>query len=65
MNTAVNELLTPTQAAEILAVSVKTLNNWRCRNDPSIEYVKVGRCVRYRKSALDAYITNNITGGVR
>jgi len=63
MNKAADELLTPIEAAEFLSISANTLNNWRCRNYPSIEFVKIGRCVRYRRSALDAFIINNIAGG--
>ncbi len=48
-------LLTPTQAAEQLGVKPETLEVWRSTRRYPLEYVKVGRLVRYRQSALDAF----------
>jgi uncharacterized membrane protein len=60
-----NDLLTAVAAAQKLNVSVRTLANWRTRGWPKIEYVKIGRCVRYRRSALETYIIDNIANGAR
>lgn len=49
-------LLTQEQAAEILGVTPGTLSVWRCTKRYNIPYIKVGRLVRYRKSALDAFL---------
>ena len=49
-------LLTQEQAAEILRVTPGTLSVWRCTKRYNIPYIKVGRLVRYRKSALDAFL---------
>lgn len=54
-----NDLLNAEQAAKYLSVSVKTLANWRCRNFPQIAYLKVGRCVRYRRSSLDQFLDDS------
>ncbi len=43
--------LTETQAAELLAVSVRTLQAWRTRGGGP-PYVKIGRAVRYQRRAL-------------
>lgn len=43
-----NELLTQTQAAELLQVTKTTLIRWQKMGD--IAVVRVGRAVRYRKS---------------
>ena len=54
-------LFTPTAAGDYLGgVAPKTLANWRNSPAPgrSIPFVKVGGQVRYRKSALDAYLAN-------
>lgn len=47
-----------TQAAEYLGVTPRTLEVWRCTKRYSIPYVKVGRLVRYRQSALDAFLAS-------
>ncbi|PTQ76741.1 excisionase family DNA binding protein [Nitrosomonas oligotropha] len=49
-------LLTQEQAAEILGITPGTLSVWRCTKRYTIPYIKVGRLVRYRKSALDAFL---------
>ena len=51
------ELLTPSQVAEFLKVSVGKLANWRTectRNAPP--FIKIGGVVRYEKSALEQWI---------
>ena len=48
-------LITETQAAEIVALSVKTLQAWRVRGiGPA--YVKAGKAVRYSRADLLAWI---------
>lgn len=51
-----DRLLTTAQAAERLGLAEQTLANWRvARKGPA--YVRIGgRTIRYRASALDAYI---------
>lgn len=44
------------QAAEYLDLTTRTLANWRCRGYPYLPYIKLGRCIKYRQSDLDAYI---------
>jgi len=51
-----NELFNSEQAADYLSISKRTLANWRSRGFPQIDYVKVGRCVRYRRSSLDYFL---------
>lgn len=51
------------EAAEYLGLSVATLRTWRCRGKgPS--YVKLGRSVVYRIVDLEAYLEDNLIGGV-
>jgi len=57
--TTKQSLITPEQAADHLSVSVRTLAKWRSVGFPNIPYVKVSRCVRYRISDLDVYITKH------
>ena len=49
-------LLTPPEAAAYLGVTENTLSVWRCVGRYDIQFVKVGRLVKYRKSALDAFL---------
>ena len=58
MNTKQN-LVPPEQAADYLSVTTRTLANWRSRKTPNLPYSKIGRCVRYRLSDLDAFIDRN------
>jgi excisionase family DNA binding protein len=52
-------LVPPEQAANYLSVTTRTLANWRSRGTPNVPFSKIGRCVRYRLSDLDAYIAEN------
>lgn len=47
-------LMTTKQAAEMLGLSPRTLENWRVRGDGP-GFVKVGRAVRYSMSDLVLY----------
>ena len=45
-------------AADYIGVKPATLDVWRCTKRVIIPYIKVGSKVKYRKSALDAYLTS-------
>ena len=49
-------LLNEQQTADMLGVKPTTLQVWRCNQRYPLPYVKVGRNVRYRASALQAFI---------
>lgn len=51
-----DDLLTPREAAKILGVSAQTLAVWRCERRYNLHYVKIGACVRYRRSELTRFI---------
>jgi len=55
MNTNQRELLTETQAAKRLGLSVKTLQSWRYRR-LGPPYIRLGGAVRYVPADLDAWI---------
>lgn len=46
------------QAAEYIGVAPQTLDVWRSTKRYLIAYVKVGTKVKYRKSALDAFLAS-------
>lgn len=50
------DLLDTEQAAGYLGVTIKTLEVWRSTKRYPIPFIKVGRLVKYRKSALDAFL---------
>ncbi|MDR4517184.1 MAG: helix-turn-helix domain-containing protein [Nitrosomonas sp.] len=56
-------LLTPSEAAAYIGVTENTLSVWRCVGRYNIQFVKVGRLVKYRKSALDAFLDRRTIGG--
>lgn len=49
-------MLNEQQAAEVLGVKPATLQVWRSAKRYPLAYVKVGRSVRYRLSALQAFL---------
>ena len=60
MSTAipVSDLLTRSQAAAYLNIKPQTLSVWLCTKRYPLPYVKVGRCVRYQRADLDAFIAS-------
>ncbi len=62
-NQSTDPLLTPGEAAAYIGVTENTLSVWRCVGRYNIQFVKVGRLVKYRKSALDAFLDRRTVGG--
>ncbi len=56
---ALERLLLPTEAADLLRVQVETLVAWRCRGQGP-PYVKFGRDVRYRASDLLVFVEERV-----
>ena len=52
-------LLTEVEVAERLKSKVGTLQVWRSTKRVALPYVKIGRLVRYRASAVEAFIAAN------
>lgn len=59
MNNELTQLLTPVEAAQILAIDPETLNVWRCTQRYDLPYIKVGRLVRYKKTDIEKFIEAN------
>ncbi len=57
-----DQLVTTAQAAEVLGIAEGTLTIWRCTRRAELPYFKVGRCVRYRRSDLDAWLSSQRQG---
>ena len=60
--TPLSALLTSSQAAELLGVTVATLATWRCTGRYPLPWVRVGRCIRYRPEDLVAFIESRLEG---
>ena len=60
---ALTRLLNKQEAAIILGVSEKTLDNWASSKTVDLGYVKVGRLRKYRESDLQEFIDGNLHGG--
>ena len=56
------ELLTREEAAAYLDVKPQTLAVWASAKRYGLRFVKVGRCVRYRKSDLDTWLSQRTVG---
>ena len=56
LTAALLELMTTTQAAELLQVKPQTLEQWRWRGCGP-RFVKVGRSCRYRRGDLENYLS--------
>jgi len=61
-NPDLSDLFNTQYAAEYLGVTVSTLEVWRSTKRYKIPYIKVGRLVKYRKSALDAFLESRTVG---
>lgn len=61
-NHSTDPLFNPPEAAAYIGVSVDTLAVWRCVGRYNISFIKVGRLVKYRKSALDAFLDRRTHG---
>lgn len=55
-------LLREQEAADLLCLSIRTLQSWRIRA-AGPPFVQVGRAVRYRRRDLIAWIDANTCGG--
>ncbi len=49
-------------AAAYIGVTPRTLEVWRCTKKIQIEYIKVGRLVKYRPRALDEFLAARTVG---
>ncbi|NBQ70268.1 MAG: DNA-binding protein [Nitrosomonadaceae bacterium] len=56
-------LFTPHEAAAYIGVTVNTLSVWRSNGRYGIPFIKIGRLVKYRRSALDSFIERRTRGG--
>jgi excisionase family DNA binding protein len=61
-NQSTDPLFTPTETAVYIGVTEKTLAVWRCVGRYNIPFIKVGRLVKYRKSALDTFLERRTHG---
>ena len=59
------QLLIPAEVAEMLGIKEQTLTAWRCRGSQELEYIKIGRNVRYRPEALEDYLRRQTVGAVQ
>jgi excisionase family DNA binding protein len=59
-----DEIYDTSQAAAYLGVTPRTLEVWRCTKRHKIPYIKVGRLVKYRKSALDAFLAKQTVDAI-
>ena len=59
------QLLTPAEVAAMLGIKEQTLTAWRCRGSQELEYIRVGRCIRYRPEAVEAYLQKQTVGAIQ
>ena len=53
-STEPDEIFTPQETCRYLKITMGSLYQRRCRKE--IAYIKMGRLLRFRRSALDAYL---------
>lgn len=51
-------LLTEAQTAQVLSLSIRTLQSWRGRGSGP-HFVRAGRAVRYRRSDIEHWVISN------
>jgi hypothetical protein len=59
---SVRDLLSETQAADLLQVAPGTLSVWRCTGRYALPFVKIGARVRYRRGDLQAWLDSRVRG---
>lgn len=57
---AISQLLTAAEAAEYLRISEWTLRHWV--SEKKIQFIKIGRAVRFKKTHLERFLQNNVHG---
>lgn len=57
------ELLTFREAAEFLGIRPATLQAWTSTGRYDIPFLKIGRLVRFKRSALEAWLRKRERGG--
>ena len=57
-NSVTDILLSPKEVSDVIRVKTSTLAAWRC-NKQGPQYVRVGRLIFYKKSAIDEFISSN------
>ena len=63
MQATAKQLMTPTEAADYLGLSVSTLQLWRSRGShPALVFVRCGRNIRYRRSDVDSFLDSQAVG---
>lgn len=55
MTETLSPLLNQEEAAKLLGISPTTLATWRCTKRYPLDYVKVGRAVRYKLASILAF----------
>lgn len=60
VDSTAHTLFTPKEAARYMRLSPGTLAVWRCTKRYPLNFVKVGRAVRYAKSDLDAFLIQRL-----
>jgi helix-turn-helix protein len=59
LKNAAGDLLDEKQAADFLKVASNTLSVWRSTKRYPLPYVRVGRCIRYKRSDLEKFVAEN------
>lgn len=54
----IDALLTEAQAAQVLSLSIRTLQSWRVRGSGPL-FVRAGRAVRYRRADIQRWVEAN------
>ena len=51
-------LLSAKETAGLLGITESTLATWRCLGRYDLPYIKVGRLCKYRREAIEKFITD-------
>lgn len=58
-----NTLLSREETAAYVGVRPQTLAVWASNKRYNLPFIKIGRCVRYRLSDIEVFISRNTFGG--
>jgi len=58
-----SNLINEQECAIQLGISVTTLRAWRSTKRYNLEYLKIGRCVKYRPEAIERFMASRTVSG--
>jgi predicted site-specific integrase-resolvase len=56
---ALDRLLTTSEVCDLWGFEPQTLRKWRCTGRGDLNFIRIGKSIRYRQSDIEAYLVTN------